>query len=92
VDFGVESGIECNAAMWIRDYRWRALMIEADEEHFAKLTQNYHGFSNLRATRRAVTRENILDILREQEVPQAFDVLSIDTVWNDLDDRDLSHI
>src|SRR5947209_4882025 len=44
VEFGVESGAECNCARLAREEGWAGLFLEADAEHFAKLAANYRAY------------------------------------------------
>lgn len=83
VEFGVEDGAECNAAQWIRDYGWEALLIEADEMCFARLQQRYGANPRVRLLRRVVDAHNLPAIFRDAQIPEEFDLLSIDVDGND---------
>ena len=83
VEFGVESGSECNAALLARRYAWSGLMLEGDPGLFARLQEAYKELPNVRTAHAFVTRENIRDLFREHGVPLEFDLLSIDTDGND---------
>src|SRR3954470_11972762 len=41
VEFGVESGQECNCARLVRQEDWSGLFLEADAGQFARLAENY---------------------------------------------------
>jgi hypothetical protein len=83
VEFGVESGQECNCARLVRQEHWSGLFLEADAAHFAQLTENYRDYPQIRCARAAVTSNNIEDLLAAHEVPADLDVLSIDIDGND---------
>ncbi len=83
VEFGVETGEECNAALLARRYGWSGLMIEGDPEKYERLRANFAELPKVRTAQAFVTRENIAAIFREQGVPAGFDLLSIDTDGND---------
>ena len=82
VEFGVSDGRECNGAALVRD-GWSGLMIEGDPRIFQSLSRTYAGASGLRLLNAYVTAENIATLLRENGVPDAFDLLSIDIDGND---------
>ncbi len=83
VEFGVESGTQCNCARLACVEGWAGLFLEADAEHFAKLTANYRDCPRVRCVREVVTSANIEALLAAQEVPADLDVLSIDIDSND---------
>jgi hypothetical protein len=82
VEFGVESGIECNAAHWLLDYGWRGLLIEGDVHFAAAAAARYTGLP-VAIHQALVTAENIVPIFQQHRVPLAPDVLSIDIDGND---------
>ncbi len=82
VEFGIESGVECNAAHWLLDYGWSGLLIEGDPE-FAWSARERYADRPVTVHQAFVTAENIVPIFHEHRVPAAPDVLSIDIDGND---------
>jgi hypothetical protein len=82
-EFGIGNGTECNSALLARNYRWRGMMIEADERFFRDATEFYRPFPNVRVRSDFVYAENIVGIFREEGVPEDLDFLSIDIDGND---------
>lgn len=72
VEFGVENGLECNTRYLRKKYRWKGLMM--DGRHF-------NPFINLQ--REFITAENINNLFQKYNIPQEFDLLSIDIDYND---------
>jgi hypothetical protein len=83
VEFGVETGVECNAAHLVQAHGWGGLFLEACADRFARLQENYRDFPRVRCRRAGVTSDNIEAILAENEVPAELDLLSIDIDGND---------
>jgi hypothetical protein len=83
VEFGVENGSECNAALLAQRYGWSGVFIEANDRHFVELQARYSGIPAVRCVRAFVTRENIANIFRANDVPLEPDLLSIDIDGND---------
>lgn len=83
VEFGVESGAECNCARLALEEGWGGLFLEADPDHFERLAGRYRGHGGVRCARSLVTSANIERLLEENGVPRAFDLLSIDIDGND---------
>ena len=83
VEFGVESGTECNAALLARHYNWAGLMLEGDPAKFEQLRSNYADRPTVKTVDVFVTRDNIVELFRTNGVPTEFDLLSIDVDGND---------
>jgi hypothetical protein len=83
VEFGVETGAECNCARLAREEQWSGLFLEASTDHFAHLEENYRALPAVRCRQTAVTSQNIEELLAANQVPADFDVLSIDIDGND---------
>jgi hypothetical protein len=83
VEFGVEDGSECNAALLAERYGWSGVFIEASDRHYADLRARYAAFPAIRCVHAFVRRDNIVDIFRANEVPVDLDLLSIDIDGND---------
>jgi len=82
VEFGAWDGRHLsNTALLIDESGYRAVLIEADEDKFRKLAQNYAANSKVIPLQRWVgfTGETGLDsILKDTDIPHDFDFLSID--------------
>lgn len=72
VEFGVESGIQCNTRILREKYQWDGLQMDGGYEN--------HDI-NLR--REFITRENIVDLFQKYNVPKHIHVLCIDIDFND---------
>ncbi len=82
VEVGVGSGEECNTALLARSYGWSGVMIEENDLRYERLTERYDGMP-VRTVHQKITRANVAAIFRDSEVPNEFDVLSIDIDGND---------
>ncbi len=83
VEFGVESGAQCNCARLVVEDGWRGLFLEADPGQYAKLAERYRDRPGVRCALAEVTSSNIEDLLATYAVPREFDLLSIDIDGND---------
>jgi len=72
VEIGVESGNECNCRV-LKDLGFNGLMLDGQ---YSDPHNNLH--------KEFITRENINDIFKKYNVPNNFDILSIDIDSNDL--------
>lgn len=83
VEFGVETGVECNSARLVREENWSGVFLEPVPELCTQLQQNYSAWPGVRCQQTAVTSRNIEDLLAAHQVPVDFDLLSIDIDGND---------
>jgi hypothetical protein len=83
VEFGVETGVECNSARLARECGWSGLFMESEEAQFAGLTANYAAFPGVTCVRAVVTSENVQELFTAAGVPAEPDLLSIDIDGND---------
>jgi hypothetical protein len=83
VEFGVESGIECNAARLALVEKWSGLFLEADPVCFEQLKKRYEPFPAVRCVQAFVSSANIENLLEANAVPTELDLLSIDIDGND---------
>lgn len=72
VEFGTESGAECNTRYFREMYGWKGLLMDGSHEN---------GEINLH--REMVTASNINQLLDKYNTPETFDLLSIDIDFND---------
>jgi len=85
VEFGVETGIECNTAKLLVE-GWCGLWIESDAQSVAKIHENFQSFiakRDLMLEQTTVTAENIDDLLTRAGIQGEIDLLSIDIDYND---------
>jgi len=79
VEFGAHDGINMsNSRYLITEKDWDALLIEADPSYFKKLDDLYKDSKNVIRLNCFVTKENINDLFHSANVPQDFDILSVD--------------
>jgi len=83
VEFGVETGVECNCAWLAREKGWHGLFLEAEETLFRSLVGRYQDRPGVRCLQAKVTSANIEALLEASSVPPEFAVLSIDIDGND---------
>ncbi|MBB6428400.1 hypothetical protein [Algisphaera agarilytica] len=84
VEIGVGDGLENNTRLLLQ-IGWRGVWIEADESAVAQARQHFSeelADGRLKIVSTAVTRENVADVLRGAEVPEAFDFVSLDIDMN----------
>ena len=70
LEFGVESGIECNTRNLRETYQWSGLCMDAHDE-------------NEHVRKEFITRENIIDLFEKYFVPRKINFLSVDVDYND---------
>lgn len=83
VEFGVETGIECNCARLALAENWHGLFIESNADSFIQLQHRYQNYAGVQCARATVTPDNIEALLAANNVPTNFGVLSIDIDGND---------
>lgn len=83
VEFGIQNGTEGNAVLLADVFGWAGLFIEADPDDFAQVEEKYAG-SQVRVVRDLVTAASIGGIFAAADVPEEFDLLSIDIDGNDV--------
>jgi hypothetical protein len=81
VEFGVETGIQCNCR-FLYESGWKGLMIEGNEDYYKQLRNSYD-IHNLRAVHSFITKDNIIDIFENNNVPKDLGLLSVDIDGND---------
>lgn len=82
VEFGIETGVECNSRNLIENRGWSAVLMDGSPENIAAARRLYSG-KPVRAIDCFITVENIIDLFVSAGVPTAFDLLSIDVDGND---------
>jgi hypothetical protein len=85
VEFGVESGIECNSVKLLID-GWRGLWLDGGQQNIAQIHTRFRTFienHNLAALQAFITAENINSLIEQGGVSGEIDLLSIDIDRND---------
>ncbi|WP_238392441.1 hypothetical protein [Paenibacillus antri] len=82
VEFGVQDGMQCNSAYLSVYNHWNGLLIEGDRDMYERALFNYQG-KPVSIVNSFITRDNIVSIFKENEVPVEIDLLSIDIDGND---------
>jgi FkbM family methyltransferase len=72
VEFGTENATECNTRILREKYNWNGLLMDG-----------YHENTNINLKKEYITRENIIDLFNKYDVQRKFNLLSIDTDFND---------
>ena len=88
VEVGVGDGLENNTVYRLAQ-GWSGHWFEADEQHLQRIARTLPGemiSGRLRAVHARMTAENAAEIMRQHDVPIAFDLLSLDI------DRNTSHL
>jgi hypothetical protein len=83
VEFGVQTGAECNCAHLAINEKWSGLFIEAHPPYYAALAERYRSYPGVTCLHQVVTSANIERLLAAQRVPLEFELLSIDIDGND---------
>ena len=85
VEFGVQTGIESNST-YLLHKGWSGFWIDGNAKHVKKIMQNFSKVilsKKLQVKCGFITAENIESLFIEANVPQQFDLLSIDIDRND---------
>ena len=72
VEFGTQSGLECNTRILREKYNWKGLLMDGSYQN-----------NNINLKKEYITRENILSLFKKYDVPKNFNLLSIDIDFND---------
>ena len=72
VEFGVESGRECNTRILWDRYKWKGLQMDGGHEN-----------QSINLRQEFITKENVVDLFRKYNVPDHINVLSVDIDFND---------
>jgi hypothetical protein len=83
IEFGIEDGVECNAANLAVNFGWHGLFLEGSPHLVERARAFYHQRHGLPATavrieNRFVTRDNVNTLFREAGFDGEVDLLSID--------------
>jgi len=88
IEFGIEDGVECNAANLALNFNWRGLFIEGSAALAGRARRFYHGRhgcspERVRIINAFVTRENVNQLFSEHGPHGELALLSIDVDGND---------
>jgi Methyltransferase FkbM domain len=83
VEIGIEDGRECCTRNLVAHRGWGGLLVEGGPKYAEIARQFYASFPKARVTCAFVTKETIVDLLGENEVPKEPDLLVIDIDGND---------
>jgi hypothetical protein len=78
VDIGAANGVSWSNTCLLAVKGWEGLSVEYNSESFAELAEEYKTFSGVNLSRCMVTPENVVTLLKANQVPQEFGVLSLD--------------
>jgi hypothetical protein len=85
IEFGVETGIECNTVKLLID-GWRGLWLDGSGPKVAAVNKHFASFikkEQLKVKEGLVSMENINDLFNESGMKGEIDILSIDIDYND---------
>ena len=88
IEFGIETGKECNTAALIRYFGWNGLLMDGGRSNIRKATDYYsdrdvYRHAQLKISQCFVTTDNINQVIKEHEITGEIDLLSIDIDGND---------
>lgn len=82
VEFGIETGVETCCRYLLEKCGWQGLWMEGNEAS-VQLARSQFAALPVQILNKFLTKENILQIFAEAEVPEEFDLLVIDIDGND---------
>ena len=85
VEFGVSDGLE-NNTLNLLIKGWKGLWLEGSKENYEKIKEKFKkpvSTGKLKIKNTFITKENIVNLFKEMDVPQELDLLSIDIDGND---------
>jgi hypothetical protein len=83
VEFGIGDGTECCTRNLLVNRGWAGLLIEGSWQCAGEALSLYRQFDKVGVRQSYITVENILDIFRDNGVPQSPDLLVVDIDGND---------
>jgi hypothetical protein len=72
VEFGVESGHECNTRILREHYNWKGLQMDGSNEN-----------DRINLRKEFIMKENVVELFKKYNVPHNINVLSVDIDFND---------
>ena len=78
VDIGAGDGIRKSNTYSLTVEGWQGLSIEYNADEFSKLAYSYKKYPDIKLSKSKVTPENIVNILKANDVPKEFNFLSLD--------------
>jgi Methyltransferase FkbM domain len=83
VEFGIEDGTECCTRNLLVNHGWAGLLVEGSRRRADRARSLYQEWDQVIVRHSYITLENILDIFRENSVPESPDLLVVDIDGND---------
>ncbi len=84
VEFGISDGRECNTANLSINHSWRGLLMDNDKENVVKAREYYKQTNGrVKVIQCFITKDNINNVLKLNNVSGEIDLLSIDIDGND---------
>lgn len=83
VEFGVETGVECNAARLARECGWSGLFMEGNPADVPALKANYAHLPGVKCVHAMIGSDNVQQLFADAGVPAEPDLLVIDIDGND---------
>lgn len=83
VEFGIETGEECNTRLLLTEGGWRGLLLDGSNLFVQQAKSLYSSHPGVRVAQAFVTADNIRHLLRDHDTPRQFDLLSVDIDGND---------
>jgi tetratricopeptide (TPR) repeat protein len=78
VDIAAGDGLDMSNTYFLFQQGWSGLAVECDSMRFAALAVNYARFANVKLSKVMVTPENVVTLLKANQVPEKFSLLSLD--------------
>ena len=78
VDLGAGDGVRHSNTHALFSHGWRGLAVDADTARFYRLARNYRNDPQVFTCRCLVRPQSVVNLLRAYEVPEEFEVLSLD--------------
>lgn len=83
IEFGARDGLRAHVYFLINKYNFSALLLEGDPESAKRLNKNFENNPYVSTAHSFITRDNIEEIFRKNNVPESPAILLIDMDGND---------
>lgn len=82
LEFGMEDGQECNGRWPLEQHSWRGLWMDGSDSNIESAKQRFKDYP-VQLLSTFITAENIVSLIKSQQVPHSFDFLTVDIDGND---------
>jgi hypothetical protein len=82
VEFGIETGVECNTRNLIENQRWSSVLLDGSPSNVIS-ARTLYAQQLVKVVESFLTVENIIQVFDSANVPIEFDLLSVDVDGND---------